>query len=506
MLLPVSTVFGQYAEDALRFSQTEQGATARFRGMGSAQIALGGDISSLNSNPAGLGLFTRSEITFTPLYSNNSINSQYLSSSSTTVSDKAGVGQLGAAFYLPMRKHQQSNDKTGWLSTNFAISYNKTNNFNNSLEYSGSNNLSSFTDYTADLANKYLSKGNPENTNNRNAIPAGTLERMSYENFLIDYDPGGYFSTTAVNPSNAQRNTVFNSGSQSEFNFGIATNYSNQLYLGASVSIASINFISDREFVESGRTRTYTGQEPTFINAGYSLDYHSYQETTGSGFNAKIGAIYRPSPNFRVGASFISPTWYTLSDEFSEGLDTRYTPANGSFIEPYINDNELYSTDYNLRTPYRANLGAAIISSKVGLISADIEYIDYTSIKFTSDNQDMDIDMRKDIRDNLNSALNLRLGLEAKVYPSVQLRAGYSMQGNPYKVDEYSANTYSAGLGYRVKNLSFDLALASTISEFTRSPYTISNNYPDFEFTGSGPTAILKNTNNSVFATIGLRF
>ncbi|HEY0054232.1 MAG TPA: hypothetical protein VGB63_02650, partial [Pedobacter sp.] len=122
ILLPVSSVFGQYAEDALRFSQIDHGATARFRGMGSAQIALGGDISSLNSNPAGLGLFTRSELTFTPQYSTNSLSSQYLSSSSNSNSGKAGISQLGAAFYVPMRKHQQSDDKTGWLSTNFAVS------------------------------------------------------------------------------------------------------------------------------------------------------------------------------------------------------------------------------------------------------------------------------------------------------------------------------------------------------------------------------------------------
>jgi hypothetical protein len=507
MLLPVSTVFAQYAEDALRFSQTEQGATARFRGMGSAQIALGGDISALNSNPAGIGLFTRSEFSFTPQHSNNSLNAQYFGSSSTSNSGKAGISQLGAAFYKPMRKYKSDDEKTGWLSTNFAISYNRTNNFNTTLEYTGSNNVNSFTDYAADQANEYLIKGDPANTNNKNALPAGTLGRMAYDNFLIDYNPGGYFSTTAVNPgSNVQKNQVFNGGSQSEFNFGIATNYSNKLYLGGSVSIASINFSSDREFTENGKARTYVGQEPAFINASYSLDFNSYQETKGSGYNAKFGAIYRASPNFRLGASFISPTWYILSDEYTEGLDTRYTPANGSYIAPYTNDKQTYPNDYNLRTPYRANLGAAAILNKIGLISADVEFVDYTSMKFTSENEMDDINMRKTIRDRFNSALNLRLGLEAKVTPSVQLRAGYDMQGNPYKERDYSANAYSAGLGYRVKSLSFDLAFTSLLIESTHGPYTISEDYPDYSFSGSGPTATLKNSINSVFATIGFRF
>lgn len=49
------TAQGQYLQDVLRFSQPEQGATARFKGLGNAQTALGGDLSSISGNPAGLG-------------------------------------------------------------------------------------------------------------------------------------------------------------------------------------------------------------------------------------------------------------------------------------------------------------------------------------------------------------------------------------------------------------------------------------------------------------------
>ena len=52
-------VQAQIIDDVLRFSQSDRGATARFKAMGNAQTALGGDLSSLSGNPAGLGFFNQ---------------------------------------------------------------------------------------------------------------------------------------------------------------------------------------------------------------------------------------------------------------------------------------------------------------------------------------------------------------------------------------------------------------------------------------------------------------
>ena len=66
-ILFVSAIsFSQNVDDALRYSQVFYGGTARFMSMGGAFTALGGDISSLSQNPAGLGVFRSSEITLTP--------------------------------------------------------------------------------------------------------------------------------------------------------------------------------------------------------------------------------------------------------------------------------------------------------------------------------------------------------------------------------------------------------------------------------------------------------
>ena len=57
--------YGYYI-DALRFSQTYAGGTAMNLALGGANTALGAELTSISGNPAGLGLYNRSEFAFTP--------------------------------------------------------------------------------------------------------------------------------------------------------------------------------------------------------------------------------------------------------------------------------------------------------------------------------------------------------------------------------------------------------------------------------------------------------
>src|SRR5690349_20056358 len=52
-----------YVESALLFSRTKPYGSARIQALGGSQVALGGDYSSSISNPAGLGMYNRSEVT-----------------------------------------------------------------------------------------------------------------------------------------------------------------------------------------------------------------------------------------------------------------------------------------------------------------------------------------------------------------------------------------------------------------------------------------------------------
>ena len=500
LIMPASISYAQYTEDALTFSQTEQGGTARIKALGNAQTALGGDISSLAGNPAGLGLFTRSELSFTPEFTNFKSGSTYLNTQSSLQKDKAGLNQLGIVFTIPQTRLKGQDLKTGFLSLNLGISYNKTANYNYTTNYSGVNPRSSFADYVASLADKYLVSGAPTPTSS--PFEEGSLEEMAYQNFLIEYNSQGYFAAPNVN--NNQRNTTMYSGSQSETNFGLSGNFSNKVYIGASLGLASLNYKSDREFIESGNIRTFAGQDPDFTGGKYRLDYFTTQETEGSGINLKLGLIYKATQNVRFGFGFISPTWYSLKDTYSENLNTSYTKSNGSAIPAYTNPRSIYDTDYSLRTPYKVNAGLAFLGKK-GLITADAEFVDYASINFNSSEYELNIEQNRNIKKMYKGAFNFKTGGELKLNP-VALRVGFSSAGNPYENARFNLNTYSAGIGYRLSNFFIDLTFVSAVSKFDSKPYDIKATYADYNFTGSGEIAAMENTRNNVFATVGLRF
>jgi hypothetical protein len=496
-----SPAFAQYATDAIRFSQFQQGASARFKAMGGAQTSVGGDIGSLASNPAGLGLFTRSEFNASVDFSNWQVESRYIGENSNVQKDILGIDQVGAVFYHPTLRSKGDDLQTGWLSVNYGVSFNKTNNFNNTIDYSGVNPSSSIADYFSDLASVYLSKGDP--FTNTAALPANSLESMAYNNFLVEYNPDGYFPTTSLN--NTQRNLVYRTGSQSEVNFGLGANYSNKLYVGGSIAIASVNYNVDRQFTEEGANRTFIGQQPEFIGGSYDLTYNNNQVTTGTGVNGKIGLIYRATQDVRVGLSFSTPTWFQISDSFAESLDTRFKRANGSSIEPYTNTPAIYDTDYTLRTPYRVNGGLSAIINKQGLLTADIEYVDYSSVKFKTGERIAEQNTNNEIRDNYKAAVNLRVGGEYKIN-NLMLRAGYNRSGSPFQAQDVTADILSAGIGLRSSMIYVDLTYQNASVNTTNTPYVISSDYADYGSTGAGETATLKNTRNNVFLTVGARF
>ena len=63
-----SPLFAQYESEALKFSMLQHSASARFIGMGGAMGALGNEFSCISNNPAGIGLYRNSELTFSPSF------------------------------------------------------------------------------------------------------------------------------------------------------------------------------------------------------------------------------------------------------------------------------------------------------------------------------------------------------------------------------------------------------------------------------------------------------
>jgi hypothetical protein len=489
----IGNSYAQYASDGLRFSQTNYGSNARFKAMGGAQIGVGGDISSLGGNPAGLGLFTKSEFSITPEFNESNSSSTYLNQSTNTNKGQLNLNQLGAVFYAPTYKQKGENTKKGLVSAVFGIGYNRNNDYSMEIDYSGTNNRTSIADYFSQLAGSTA----PNN------LGTGSLERMAYDNYLISYDgvAGNYFPETFADATNGnkQHKNEVRMGSVSEFNIAGALNFSNNLYIGASIGMVDIRYTSDAIYYETGIAREYNSSGVlTGSNTPYSLKFNQNQTTKGSGINGRLGVIFRPDPSLRLGVSFQTPTFYTIDDTYSEGLDNTGTLRGTS-------DNETYDFTYKLRTPMKASLGGSYVIGGQAIISADVDFVDYSTIRFESASSTIEENnvVNSDnsiVRTNYKSAMNYRVGAELK-FTNVSLRAGYALNGSPYKSDssgEFDTQMFSGGIGYRVKNYYIDLAYQRLETDNSYSPYTLNS--------GIEPIAVTNNMKNNFFLTFGLRF
>lgn len=118
-LLSSGVVFAQGELDAYRYSQTELNGTARYLGMGGAFGALGGDISSMSSNPAGLGIYRSSEIVTTLSLSSIKAKSDWGGSKVDANKTKFNFDNIAYVGYFPT-----GNDE-GLIGWNVGFSYNR---------------------------------------------------------------------------------------------------------------------------------------------------------------------------------------------------------------------------------------------------------------------------------------------------------------------------------------------------------------------------------------------
>ncbi len=500
LLLSVSTgVYSQgFVDNALLFSRTQPGGSARIQAMGGAQISLGGDFSSALSNPAGLGMYNRSEFTFSPGYAFNTIKSEHFGTSESATKNQFTIPGLSYVHNAPQNKN-------GFYGGSFGISMTRTNSFNSTMRYSGDDNVSSILDYFIEDID-----GIPANNLNYD-LPAG----LAYDSYLIDdlSALGGpnnrYFSALFVNDNpdelNLKRTGVNEtSGAQYQWSLAYGGNFNDKLFFGANLGITTLRY----KFKS-----TYTESDFFFeLAPDYNpLDYLELEETIdiqGSGVNLTVGLIYRPLDFLQVGMSVVTPTRYQLTDTYSARLKTKWNnynyldsdPPNLLNIFDYQSESPLIS-EYSMTTPMKLSLGSAIFISNYGLISADVEFVNYSNAKYKSDIIGISFDPENNaIKNVYKNVVNYRFGGEFR-YEVLRLRAGYNFQSNPFvdDVDEdRSIKTASLGVGFRTKRFFGDLAWLNTKGNSTYSPYQFLDGYR--------PEVRLANTVNSLMLTLGITF
>ncbi len=478
-----SASFAQNVDDALRYSQIFYGGTARFMSMGGAFTALGGDLSSLSQNPAGIGVFRSSEISISPQLYYIKSNTSFNGSSDDYLYD-FNLSQAGFVGNILKNTNQD-----GLITLNFGYSFNRTNNLNQALTIRGNAGRSSLADYWADQATG-LYKDELESN-----VPDAAL---AYYTWVIDtlsgydFEYGTVFSNYGDNPPSnynllSTRRLIDYSGSTAEHALSLGGNVSNKLFFGATVGINTINFTSHYEHMES----TEADLPSDFLNFNYTYHY----ENTGTGVNLKIGTIFKPVEMLRIGLAVHTPTYYRIKEYFFDDITAKFTNNN------YEESNAPNRYRYALATPFRALAGAALQINKYGLVSVDYEFVDYGSAKFNNSGDDYDYTLKnRMLKNSLRMASNIRVGGELRL-SSLYLRGGYGYYGKALAEGDINEDMHyrslSAGVGFRERNVNVDFGFTNLRN---------SQDYLLYESSAGSPVAGLEMNRNIFTLTLGYKF
>ncbi|MEE2700136.1 MAG: hypothetical protein VYD71_02080 [Bacteroidota bacterium] len=471
--LSISLFYSSNAQteiDALRYSKSDILGTARFSAMAGAYGALGGDFTTLSYNPAGIGFYQFSELSFSPSIYNNTTTSFFAGEKNTDESRHANFTNLGYVVSSP------KNDKQ-WKRINMALGYNRIANYKSRTYINGYNSSSSLIDHFVANAN---TQGVINNLD-------GFAELLAWNTYLFDptdtIDNGIYISNLNSNLSKRQEKIIESSGNSGEYVFAVGTSFEDKIYLGATFGIPNIEYYEKSTYTESEFADTSTHLQ--------SFEYQEEFSTVGNGLNLKLGIIARLNDWVKVGGALHSPTFYDMEDEYSTSIRANWNDTLGIMY----NASPFGYFNYELKTPWKAMGSAAINIKKKALITADIEMIDYASAKFNSDSYKF-TEENKIINSTYTKATNIKLGGELK-YKPFRIRGGYALYGSPFKENiELERKSYTFGFGIDRGYLIVDFAYVLTEGSDEHFMYN-----PDL----IGASTIISTSHNLLF-TLGLRY
>jgi len=502
--------FAQDATDALRYSQLQFGGSARTLGIGGANVALGADYGTVSSNPAGLGLYQKSEIQITPGFGLGQGEGVLMNGTGSAgpLSQTANSFNLsgGAVFSSRRSRLGYSGADSDWKGGSFAIGFTRIADFNAGSNYLGTvNDANSLNQRFREYRTPISGSGNGSILDqDRNGYT--NLDGLAFGTYLTDTisNRAGRYSllTQRRNGAITQGEKVVNSGSMSQFDLAYGGSYRDKLYIGLGLGIVTSNFRSRRTFSES------EADPSTPFN---NLSLNDEVQTSGTGINARLGLIYRVADAVRIGASVQTPTWMRMTDTYSSTLISNFDASGGFPAAQYDASTNTNQYAYTITTPFRANGGVAVTIGKFGFLTGDIEYVGYQQARLDSnpsntlgDNADFSSDNAY-IQQNYAKAVNLRFGGEARL-DIFRVRLGYARYGSPYASSSVlnqnagglGQNYYTAGLGLRQGNFFLDVAGVYTKFNTYYSPYLLN----DF----SEPVVQVKNDRFTTSVTAGFTF
>lgn len=533
-LLATAPAMAQETYENAKIAQKDLNGTARYVGMGGALEALGADLTTMGTNPAGIGLYKHSAAGISAGLQIQSNAHDFANGNTTNASFDQG------GFVWSTRSGRKS-------FLNFGFNYTKSRNLDfilsadNSLR-GGSISKHSYIKNMLGNVNQggfFIDKNTTgeyigyENASSSYTSPNFTqLDYLLWNAFITDPTTGaaGYNEASRYNFDRAHTGYI------GQYDFNISGNLNDRVFLGVTFGLYDVHYKGSSVYTES--LINSTGQD-----AG-KLTINDSRKITGTGFDIKLGAIFRPieeSP-FRIGLYVHTPTWYDLTTE-------NYTVLNnGSSVGAYDEGHSGESYDYKVFTPWRFGFSLGHTVGNYLALGATYEYADYSTIKSRintddyyddwsgtwSSSSDNDRVMNNHTERTLKGVSTLKLGAEYKPIKDLAIRVGYNYVSSLYKksgfkdntlpsegsyyasMDDYTnwkdLNRITCGLGYVLGKFTLDFAYQYSTQKGDFYPFaplsatTTDDSGKAFSETNATSATSVKNNRHQLLFTLGYRF
>ena len=531
--LALAVVLPAAAQDtyeSARLLGSDLNGTARYVGMGGAMDALGADLSTISTNPAGIGLFRHSHASISFGFVSQQDAEKFDGKSKTSMSfDQAG-------FVYSSRI-----SRTSFI--NFSFNYHKSKNFNqilnaaNSLKGCSQNGLTySKADdgiYYFDVNGEFVKKPDGTYVNpdvigyyaqGNRSYAYSEADYLNANALMTDFDACREYAPNWIfyNDANAYTFDRAHRGWISNFDFNVSGNSNDRFYWGITIGVKSVNY---RGYSEYGETLINKDDAPIG-----SVAVSDERRIKGTGVDVTGGVIFRPSAEspFRIGLTVSTPTWYDL------------TASNDTYIlnnttNPYGYDKGKSGQDYDFKfyTPWKFGLSLGhTIGSQVAL-GFGYEYSDYTSSTNRVNKGDTywyddygyspsytDDLMKRNTEQSLKGVHTIRVGAEIKPVSEFAIRLGYNYVSSPYEENgvrdaklespgvSYSSTTdyvnwkdthrITCGVGYKVGGMNIDLAYQYNMTKGDFHPFQ--------PYAGNSGVKEVKFNRHQLLLTLGYTF
>ena len=541
-----------WTSDFAELSRTHLFGTARAMGMGGAFTSLGADITSMALNPAGLGMYRRSEFSLTPMVSvahGTTDNTTDWQSNNRT---RFSFGNVGVALNL----YESGSRKL--TSLTLGLGLNRVADFNNRYSFSSESLFDpasgAYMSTIGDIFSQQLNSWGVRPNNSNQLLmpdlhPSVWPAALGYDGYMVDYFSDGGANPWGVariggNASVLHSVDVANSGSINEFDISLGGNVNNVFYFGATIGIQSVYKRTAMTYQEeygyfntNGVAQSFDRESGTWQNLTEQLEMMNlYQRMTieGSGVNFKLGMVVRPIGGLRIGLAFHTPTYYSLDYSYRAGITTNILKTediiNGNSPVRGVqagNDSPTASNEgsdcWNYTSPARLMLGASYTFGNFAIVSVDYERDWYNGIRVKGVPRYNGLaaeDYKAEFKQNFQATNTLRAGVEIRPLPilAVRLGGGYTdsmLQDRMQYADQLNGGMpvtwesyyVSAGLGISLsRSVSLDVAYQNVTDKLSRYRLFFSQDYDTGDvmtWTGAYDTSL---TQHYISMTLNFRF